>query len=45
MGYQTNLVMYGPEGYRIRDFVRVGLPMRRLLGLVAVPLIALIWLL
>jgi di/tricarboxylate transporter len=33
-GYQTNLIVYGPGGYRFRDFVVVGLPLRFLfLGL------------
>ena len=27
MGYQTNLLVYGPGGYRFTDFVKIGLPM------------------
>ncbi|MFH0947318.1 MAG: SLC13 family permease [Planctomycetota bacterium] len=28
MGYQTNLLVYGPGGYRVSDFVKIGLPLR-----------------
>jgi di/tricarboxylate transporter len=31
IGYQTNAFVYGPGGYRFRDFVRVGLPLQVLL--------------
>ncbi len=27
IGYQTNLLVYGPGGYRFRDFVQAGLPL------------------
>ncbi len=32
MGYKTNLMVYGPGGYRFRDFVRSGLGLDILLG-------------
>jgi di/tricarboxylate transporter len=27
VGYQTNLIVYGPGGYTFKDFMRIGLPM------------------
>lgn len=43
MGYPTNLMVYGPGGYRFTDFTRVGLPLNVLLMLVAGLLIPVIW--
>jgi di/tricarboxylate transporter len=33
IGYQTNLLVYGPGGYKFLDFTRMGLPLSILLGL------------
>ncbi|MCH2135080.1 MAG: SLC13 family permease [Phycisphaerales bacterium] len=33
VGYQTNLMVYGPGGYRFLDFARVGVPLTILIGL------------
>ena len=35
IGYQTNAFIYGPGGYRFRDYLRVGLPLQVLLWLLA----------
>ncbi len=35
LGYQTNLMVYGPGGYRMRDFLAAGIPMNVLVGAVA----------
>jgi di/tricarboxylate transporter len=43
LGYQTNLMVYGPGGYRYTDFLRLGVPLQILLGAVAVVVIAVIW--
>ena len=43
IGYQTNLMVYGPGGYRFSDFARIGLPLNLLLILVAIVFIPMIW--
>ena len=43
IGYQTNLMVYGPGGYRFTDYLRMGLPLNVLLGIVTVALAPLIW--
>lgn len=43
IGYQTNLMVLGPGGYRFIDFLRVGLPLNVVTGLVAILLIPLVW--
>ena len=43
VGYQTNMMVYGPGGYRFSDFMRVGIPLNILTGLLASALIPVIW--
>jgi di/tricarboxylate transporter len=43
IGYQTNLMVYGPGGYRFTDFTRVGLPLSGLLLLAATLLAPVVW--
>ncbi|MCZ7644435.1 MAG: SLC13 family permease [Planctomycetota bacterium] len=43
IGYQTNLMVCGPGGYRFSDYLRFGAPLDILVGLVAVLLIPLVW--
>jgi di/tricarboxylate transporter len=43
IGYQTNLMVYGPGGYRLTDFVRVGAPLNLILLVVATLLIPMAW--
>ncbi len=43
VGYQTNMMVYGPGGYRFLDFTRIGLPLNLIVMLVASALIPVIW--
>ncbi|SFP16456.1 SLC13 family permease [Tranquillimonas alkanivorans] len=43
IGYQTNMMVYGPGGYRFTDYLKVGVPMNLLLGVTASLVIPLIW--
>ncbi|WP_336345184.1 SLC13 family permease [Halalkalicoccus ordinarius] len=43
IGYQTNLMVYGPGGYRFSDFARLGAPLQLLLAVVTTLGIAAIW--
>jgi di/tricarboxylate transporter len=43
IGYQTNLMVYGPGGYRFADYLRIGLPLNVLMGAVTLVLVPLIW--
>jgi di/tricarboxylate transporter len=43
VGYQTNLFVYGPGGYRFADYVRVGTPLQLLFAVVTTLGIAVFW--
>ena len=43
IGYQTNLMVMGPGGYRFADFLRFGAPLNFVCGIIAVALIPLVW--
>jgi di/tricarboxylate transporter len=43
MGYQTNVLIYGPGGYRFADFLKVGTPLTVILGILTTLLIPIFW--
>jgi di/tricarboxylate transporter len=43
IGYQTNMLVYGPGGYRFTDFMRIGVPLNLSIGILASALIPVIW--
>jgi len=43
IGYQTNLMGYGPGGYRFIDYIRIGVPITILVGILNVVIVPLVW--
>lgn len=43
ISHQANVLVMGPGGYRFTDYIRVGVPMALLLGLIAVILLPIFW--
>lgn len=43
LGYQTNLMVYGPGRYQFADYLKIGVPISLLVGVVAIALIPLVW--
>jgi di/tricarboxylate transporter len=43
IGYQTNMMVYGPGGYRFTDFMRIGIPLNLSMGLIVSAVIPFIW--
>jgi len=43
IGYQTNLMVYGPGGYKFMDFVRFGLPLNIVCGIITVAIVPRVW--
>ena len=38
IGYQTNLMVYGPGGYRFSDYLKIGVPLDILIGIITIAL-------
>jgi di/tricarboxylate transporter len=43
VGYQTNLMVYGPGGYKYTDYLRFGLPLTLIVGVIALLVIPRVW--
>ncbi|MEZ6129977.1 MAG: SLC13 family permease [Planctomycetaceae bacterium] len=42
-GYQTNMMVYGPGGYRSSDYLRLGVPLSVLVGIVTIAVTPYVW--
>ena len=43
IGYQTNLMVYGPGGYRYSDFMRIGAPLSLLVWIITMIVTPMVW--
>ncbi|MFB5661890.1 SLC13 family permease [Alteribacillus sp. HJP-4] len=43
IGYQTNLIVYGPGGYRFTDYIKVGLPLSIIVMVTTIAMLNLFW--
>jgi len=43
IGYQTNLMVMGPGGYKFTDYIKIGLPLNILVAIVALLLVPVVW--
>ena len=43
IGYQTNLMVYGPGGYKFSDYLKIGIPLDILVGVITVLLAPFVW--
>lgn len=43
IGYQTNLMVYGPGGYKFSDYLRLGIPLDLIMAVVSILIAPLVW--
>ncbi len=43
IGYQTNLMVYGPGGYKYFDFMKIGIPLNIIIAMITILLVPIIW--
>ncbi len=43
IGYQTNMMVYGPGGYKFKDFLKIGIPLNISIGILTVAIIYLLY--
>jgi di/tricarboxylate transporter len=43
ISYQTNLMVYGPGGYKFKDYLKFGIPLQLIIGILSVALIYIIY--
>ena len=43
VGYQTNLMVYGPGGYKFSDYIRVGFPLAFIFWIMAIFILPILW--
>jgi di/tricarboxylate transporter len=43
LGYQTNLMVYGPGGYKFRDYLRIGIPLDIICWTMTIVIVSLLW--
>lgn len=43
IGYQTNLIVYGPGGYKFKDYIKVGVPLSFLVMITSITVIYFVW--
>ncbi len=43
LGYQTNLMVYGPGGYKFSDYLKVGIPLDIICWIMTIIIVPLVW--